>query len=92
MFKSVALRAGERDTFRVVHVSIQSNHLHLLIEAEDAEAIARGMQRFQSMAARALNKVLGRKGKVFAYRYHRVDITTPRQMRCALAYVLNNWR
>ncbi|MGE0395506.1 MAG: transposase [Kofleriaceae bacterium] len=92
VFKSVALRAGERDTFRVVHVSIQSNHLHLLIEAEDAEAIARGMQRFQSMAARALNKVLGRQGKVFAYRYHRVDITSPRQMRCALAYVLNNWR
>jgi REP element-mobilizing transposase RayT len=92
VFKSVALRAGERDTFRVVHVSVQSNHLHLLIEAEDADAIARGMQRFQSMAARALNKALGRKGKVFAYRYHRVDITSPRQMRGALAYVLNNWR
>ena len=39
-----------------------------------------------------INKTLERTGKVFQFRYHRVDITTPRQMRCALAYVLNNWR
>lgn len=92
VFESVALRAGERDRFRVVHLSIQSNHLHLLVEAKDADAISRGMQRFKSMAARAINMLLGRKGSVFAHRYHRVDITSPRQMRCALAYVLNNWR
>lgn len=91
VFKAVALEAGD-DAFRVVHVSIQSNHIHLLVEGEDEVAISRGMQRFQSMAARALNKKLGRHGKVFAYRYHRVDITSPRQMRGALAYVLNNWR
>jgi putative transposase len=88
----VALRAGDRDEFRVVHISIQSNHIHLIVEGASSEAIARGMQRFASMTARALNRVLGRKGKVFAHRYHRVDVTSPRQMRNALAYVLNNWR
>jgi REP element-mobilizing transposase RayT len=92
VFKAVALRAGEADSFRIIHLSIQSNHLHLLIEAENEDAISRGMQRFKSMVARALNKKLGRKGSVFAHRYHRVDITSPRQMRGALAYVLNNWR
>ena len=92
VFRRIALLAGERDAFRVVHLSIQSNHLHLLVEGADAEAIARGMQRFLSMAARAVNKLLGRTGTVFMHRYHRVDITSPRQMRNALAYVLNNWR
>jgi REP element-mobilizing transposase RayT len=92
VFKAVALKAGEGDSFRIVHVSIQGNHLHLLVEGEDSDAIGRGMQRFTSMAARALNKKLGRGGQVFAHRYHRVDITSPRQMRGALAYVLNNWR
>ena len=92
VFRSIALRAGDGDTFRVVHLSIQSNHLHLLVEGADAEAVSRGMQRFLSMAARAINKLLGRKGTVFMHRYHRVDITSPRQMRNALAYVLNNWR
>lgn len=92
VFNAVGVRAGEKGSFRIVHVSIQSNHLHLLVEAEDAEAISRGIQRFKSMVARALNKAIGRKGTVFAHRYHRVDITSPRQMRGALAYVLNNWR
>jgi REP element-mobilizing transposase RayT len=80
------------DTFRVVHVSIQHNHLHLLVEAEDKDALSRGMRSFVITAARAINRVLGRKGKVFAYRYNAKPITNPKQMRNALSYVLNNWR
>ena len=79
-------------TFRVCHTSIQRNHLHFLIEANDAPALSHGMRSLAIMAARAVNRVLGRKGKVFAYRYHATAITSPRQMRNALSYVLNNWR
>jgi REP element-mobilizing transposase RayT len=78
--------------FRVVHMSIQHNHLHLLVEAEDKKALSRGMRSFTITAARAINSVLGRKGEVFAYRYNSKAITNPRQMRNALSYVLNNWR
>ena len=52
----------ERTDFRIVHISIQSNHIHLLVEANDPEALARGMQAFQISAARKLNKLLGRTG------------------------------
>jgi REP element-mobilizing transposase RayT len=78
--------------FRVVHTSIQRNHLHFLIEADHAEALSHGMRSLAIMAARAINRVLGRSGKVFAYRYHATAISSPRQTRNALAYVLNNWR
>ena len=78
--------------FRVVHISIQHNHVHLLVEADSSTALSAGMQRLTLALARAVNRSLGRKGKVFAYRYHRTDITSPRQARSALAYVLNNWR
>jgi REP element-mobilizing transposase RayT len=78
--------------FRVVHMSIQHNHLHLLVEAEDKAALSHGMRSLAITAARAINRVLGRKGKVFAYRYNAKPITNPRQMRNALSYVLNNWR
>jgi REP element-mobilizing transposase RayT len=83
---------GLLPTFRVVHVSIQGNHIHLLLEARDKDAIAEGMRLLEISIARAINKSLKRTGKVFDGRYHRVDITTPRQTRHALAYVLNNWR
>ena len=78
--------------FRVCHTSIQRNHLHFLIEANDGAALSHGMRSLAIMAARAINRVLGRKGRVFAYRYHATAISSPRQMRNALAYVLNNWR
>jgi REP element-mobilizing transposase RayT len=82
---------GHQD-FRIVHVSIQHNHLHLLVEAADRQALARRMQSFAINAARAINGTGGRRGKVFAYRYHATQIRTPRQARFTLAYVLNNWR
>jgi len=90
--KRAALLSGNTDAFRIIHISIQGNHIHLLVEASHKEALAAGVQRFEILAAKQINKTLDRTGKVFEFRYHRVDITTPRQMRGALAYVLNNWR
>ena len=81
-----------RESFRVVHVSIQRTHVHLLVEATDRLALARGMQGFQISAARHLNAAAHRRGTVFPDRYHSQIIRTPRHARHALAYVLNNWR
>jgi len=78
--------------FRVVHTSIQHNHLHFLIEADDKAALSRGMRSLAICAARAINRVCGRRGKVFAFRYNAKPITNPRQARNTLCYVLNNWR
>jgi len=80
------------DDFRIVHFSIQKNHLHMLVEAADQHVLSRRMQSFAIRAARALNGQQRRIGKVFAYRYHASQIKTARYARHALAYVLNNWR
>jgi REP element-mobilizing transposase RayT len=78
--------------FGVVHLSIQHNHLHFLVEAGTKAALRRGMQGLAISAAKAINRICKRKGKVFEYRYHATEIRTPKQARNALAYVLNNWR
>lgn len=83
----------ERPDFQVLHYSIQRDHLHLIAEADDAKAVASGMNSFASRFAKQLNKLLGaRKGKVWDHRYHRRDLGTPTQVKNALAYVLHNWR
>lgn len=46
-----------RSDFRIVHASIQSNHIHLIVEAHDGNALARGIQAFEISAARRLNAV-----------------------------------
>ena len=78
--------------FRVVQLSIQRNHLHFLVEADDGRALSRGMQALDISLARRINRACGRRGKVFAHRFHATPISSPRQARNALAYVLNNWR
>jgi REP element-mobilizing transposase RayT len=90
--RAVMRKTGHKAGFRICHYSIQGNHLHLICEATDERLLARGVQGFSSLVARRLNQLLGRRGKVFADRYHCHALTTPREVRNALAYVLNNWR
>ena len=88
-----ALVAGAvKDGFRICQFSIQGNHIHLVVEATSNAALSQGMQGFQISAARRLNRALGRSGKVFADRFHDVQLSSPRQVRAALCYVLNNAR
>ncbi len=84
------------DTFRIVHFSAQGNHLHLLCEASDKTALARGVQGFEISAAKHLNRECARrerrKGRVFPDRYHVEAVDSVRHACHALSYVLNNWR
>ncbi len=90
--RAVLLYFVDGATFRVVHISIQRNHLHLIVEAAHKDALRRGMQSFAIRAARALNEEFGREGKVFAFRYQAKQIKSPDYARNVLSYVLNNWR
>ena len=83
-------RAANKPNFRLVHYSIQTNHMHFLVEAEDAKALSRGMQGLMVRMARALNHLMKRSGKVFADRYYAEILTSPRQTKHALHYVLRN--
>jgi REP element-mobilizing transposase RayT len=85
-------RAKDRLGARIVHYSVQRDHLHLIVEAEDTRSLSRAMQGLSVRIAKALNRALGRKGKVFADRFHDRVLTSPRQVRHALAYVLCNAR
>jgi len=77
---------------RVVHFSVQSNHVHLLVEADGEKELARAMQGLSIRLARRLNGRLGRRGSVFSDRYHSRVLRTPLEVRRALVYVLNNHR
>jgi REP element-mobilizing transposase RayT len=66
-----------RESFRLIHYSIQGNHLHLLVEADDRAALMRGAKGLSVRLARALNRVMGLRGQVFADRYHVQLLTGP---------------
>jgi REP element-mobilizing transposase RayT len=88
---SHARPAARRETFRVVHYSIQPNHLHLIVEATSKDALARGMQGLASGMARRVNRKLCRRGALFGDRYHAHTLASPREVRHAVVYVLKNF-
>src|SRR5882672_12243380 len=83
-------KGKERFGFRLIHHSVQANHLHLVVEAAGTSSLSRGLQGLSVRIARGLNKALGRRGRVFADRYHARALATPREVHHALRYVLLN--
>jgi REP element-mobilizing transposase RayT len=84
-------RSSEKG-FRLLHFSVQGNHLHIIVEGDDGVALARGLQRLLSRVAMTVNAIVRRSGRFWRDRHHRQPLTGPRQMRNALVYVLFNLR
>jgi REP element-mobilizing transposase RayT len=61
-----AFRRGcERKGMRLVHYSIQDDHVHLIVDADGVQALGNGMKSLASLFAFAVNRALERpKGKV----------------------------
>jgi putative transposase len=86
-----AFLAGHaKEGFRLCHFSVQDHHIHVLVEAKNRECLTRGVAALKIRMARALNRLHQRRGSVFADRYHAHVLKTPREVRAALCYVLNN--
>ena len=95
--REATITAALRERIRIVHISIQRNHVHMLVEAENGLALARGMQGFTISASRHVNTALAigarrRRGAVFADRYHLEVISSLTRARHALGYILINRR
>jgi len=85
-----SLEAASNERYRVVHYSLQADHIHLVVEAVDRIALSRGTQGLAIRLARAFNRVVGRRGKVWADRFHERDLRSPREVRAVIVYVLMN--
>ena len=87
-----AIRASHTTTFRITDFSIQTNHLHFVLEANGAEALSNGMITLAARLVRPINRAMRRRGKLLETRYHARSLATPREVKNALRYVINNAR
>jgi hypothetical protein len=92
VIRRALVAGGLRFGFRLVHYSVQGNHIHIIGEAESTIAVSRAIKGLGVRIARGLNVVMKRRGPVLCERYHLRVITTPLQARKTLLYVLNNYR
>jgi len=89
---AIADQRRREKSFRIVHFSVQYDHLHLIVEARNKRALSSGMRGLVISIARRVNKLLSERGRFWADRYHARALTTPRAVRTALRYVLANFR
>jgi len=82
----------EPERFRITQYSVQYDHIHLLVEASDQQALSSGMRSVAIRIARSVNALVGRRGRFWADRWYGHTLTSPRQVRSALVYVLANFR
>src|ERR1041384_6761142 len=61
--REATLTTAQREDCRIIHLSVQRTHVHLLVEASDKAALARGMQGFQISAAKHLNAAISKIGR-----------------------------
>ncbi|HEY1557458.1 MAG TPA: transposase [Kofleriaceae bacterium] len=96
--RAATTAVAHRDDFRIVHLSIQHDHIHFIAEAEGRIPLSRGVRAFEISAARQINRAISRRGHrtrtgaVFPDRYHAHILKTPTETRRAICYVVNNWR
>jgi hypothetical protein len=78
--------------FHIVHFSVQQDHLHLIVEAGDRIALRNCVRGLAIRIARAVNRVAKRRGARFIDRFHARPLSTPREVRASVVYVLQNFR
>ena len=81
---------GDRFGLRLAEFSVQSNHIHLIVEADDKRALSRGLQGLAIRMARGVNRASRRRGKVLADRFHARLLRTPSEVKRAIHYVRRN--
>ncbi len=84
------IRRAQREDFRIVEFSLQTNHLHLLVEAVSTSALRSGVAGLKIRMAKRINRLLLRRGALWAGRWHGRLVTSLRQVRRVLVYVLAN--
>lgn len=78
--------------FRIVHYSVQRDHVHLVVEAADKRALSSGVRSVAIRIARYVNDLLARRGRFWADRWHGRALASPREVHNAMVYVLANFR
>jgi REP element-mobilizing transposase RayT len=88
------VRAARRDPkrFRIVHFSVQRDHVHLIVEAADKRSLSSGVRSVAIRIALYVNELLSRRGPLWADRWHGRALANPSEVRNALVYVLANFR
>lgn len=85
-----AIRRARLKGLRVIHYTLEFNHVHFLIESSHHDELHRGMQALGISFSKAINKYKRKRGTVFKHRYHQRKLTSSTELKKVLHYIFHN--
>ena len=85
-----AIKKARLKGLRIIHYTLEFDHVHLLVEADSKSMLGTGMQSFGITLSKGINKLKGLKGQVFKTRYHFRKLKTPSEVKNVIHYILGN--
>ncbi|MGZ3789032.1 MAG: transposase [Bacteriovorax sp.] len=85
-----AIKNARRQGLKVIHYSLEYDHVHLLIEADNNYILGKGMQAFGVTLSKAINRMRKLKGGVYKHRYHFRHISSARELKNVMNYIFTN--
>ncbi len=79
--------AKKRFGLSILNYMVTSNHIHLLVEDDDSNAISKSIQLIASRTAQEFNQRKGRKGAYWTDRYHATAIEKGSHLIRCLVYI-----
>ena len=89
MLKKAIFNARKKG-LRIIHFSLEYDHVHLLVEAADNVELGKGMQSFGVTLSKAINRMRKMKGTVYKHRYHFRQISSSRELKYVMKYIFSN--
>lgn len=84
ILKKAIVKAREQG-LNIIHYSLQSNHVHLIVETMDNKTLTKGMRSLTITFSKNIKR-----GQIQKERYHLHVLRTPRETKNAITYVLFN--
>lgn len=85
-----AIKRARLMKLRVIHYTLEYNHVHILVEADNHQRLHKGMQAFGISFSKAINRSKRMKGTVYKHRYHFRQICSSRELKNVLHYIFHN--
>lgn len=85
-----AIKRARLKELKIIHYTLEHNHLHLLVEASDNLILHKGMQALGITLSKAINKIKKLKGGVYKHRYHFRKLNSRRELINVLYYIFKN--
>lgn len=85
-----AILKARKQGLSILHYTLEYDHVHMMVEADDKTTLSKGMQAFGITFSKGVNRLKVAVGRVFKTRYDYRKLKTPTEIKNTLNYILGN--